>query len=95
MPDDKAQKKTVFISDSSVDRDRTTPLRFIVEGLGHQVFPSDRSITPNEDWERALRAALDRTDILIVFWTKRAAESERSLSTPVIHSWELGPVNTI
>ena len=61
MPDDKAQKKTVFISDSSVDRDRTTPLRFIVEGLGHQVFPSDRSITPNEDWERALRAALDRT----------------------------------
>ena len=69
------QRRGIFLSYSRSDQARVEGLALLLEALGHEVFLDRASIKPGMRWEARLRDGLDHTDVLLVYWTKRAARS--------------------
>ncbi|MDH3671174.1 MAG: toll/interleukin-1 receptor domain-containing protein [Gammaproteobacteria bacterium] len=68
--------RRIFVSYSGSDRTRVTGLGLLIEALGHQVFLDHKTIKPGAVWKAELQAGLVHADVLVVFWTKRAADSD-------------------
>ena len=69
---------TGFVSYASADRDRVASR---LQGMlkvrpEMDLFFDIESLRSGEDWEDRLRAEIDRRDILFLFWSKAASESE-------------------
>lgn len=67
-----------FVSYASQDRDRVASR---VQGMlkarpDMNLFFDVDSLRSGDDWERTLRAEIDRRDVLFLFWSKAAKESE-------------------
>ncbi len=71
-----AERQRVFISYSRADRSRVEGLVLLLKALGHDVFIDYWSILPGQPWEDTLHEALQAADVLLVFWTRHAAQSE-------------------
>ncbi len=65
----------IFCSYSSADRQRVTGLSLLLEALGHRVFVDHKTIKPGLRWEAALQQGLEDADVLLVYWSKHAAQS--------------------
>lgn len=66
----------VFISYSRTDRQRVTGLFKLLEALDHRVFMDERSIRAGRRWQPELEKELYAADVLVVFWTRHAADSK-------------------
>lgn len=66
----------VFISYSHADQQRVMGLVWLLKALGHNVFIDFWSISPGQRWEDTLQEALQAADVLLVFWTRHAAQSK-------------------
>ncbi len=66
----------VFLSYSRSEQARVGGLALLLEALGHTVFLDKASIKPGMRWEEKLHEGLKQADVLLVYWTKRAATSE-------------------
>jgi hypothetical protein len=71
-----AERQRVFISFSTADLQRVQGLNKFLKALGYEVFLSDESILPGMRWEDTLEEALRAADVLLLFWTRHAAQSE-------------------
>ena len=48
----------------------------MLEALDHQVFMDKRSIRAGRGWREELEKELHAADVLVVFWTRQAAQSK-------------------
>jgi hypothetical protein len=71
-----AEHPRVFISYGHADRHRVVGLASLLEAMGHDVFIDYRKILPGMRWRDALEKALQDADVLLVFWTQQAAQSD-------------------
>jgi hypothetical protein len=71
-----AERQRVFISYSRADRQRVAGLAAPLEALGHDVFMDQRSILPGGRWKEKLEEGLQAADVLLVFWTRHAKQSD-------------------
>ena len=69
-------RNKVFVSYSRSDRARVTGLGLLLEALGHELFLDHKTIKPGARWVAELQKGLVHADVLVVFWTKRAAQAE-------------------
>ncbi len=67
--------KRVFVSYSRADRQRVEGLVGLLEALDHSVFMDQRSLRPGRQWKIELEKQLGAADVLLVFWTRHAAQS--------------------
>jgi TIR domain-containing protein len=68
--------QTIFVSYSSRDREVVEAYGLAQAALGNDVFIDTYSVRAGEDWRSALAEAIDRADVLQLFWSKNAANSE-------------------
>jgi hypothetical protein len=70
------ERSRIFISYSMADRHRVEALASFIKVLGHDVFTGDPLFLPGRHWQEDLEEALRAADMLLVFWTRHAAESD-------------------
>jgi len=67
----------VFISYSSVDRDRINPIVQLVRAMKRDsVFQDFMSIRPGEKWADEIMEALEHCQTVLVFWCEHSAASD-------------------
>lgn len=65
-----------FLSYATEDRAKVLDSVKIVRALGMRFFQDVLNLDPGERWERRLYIELDRSDVLLLFWSRAAKESE-------------------
>lgn len=65
-----------FLSYAAEDRAKVLESVKIVRALGMRFFQDVLSLDPGERWEQRLYTELDRSDVLLLFWSRAAKESE-------------------
>jgi hypothetical protein len=75
-PPPEAARPRVFISYSRADKRRVAGLVTLLKGLRYQVFIDEESIEAGQLWEDEIDAGLRDADVLLVFWTRYAAQSD-------------------
>ena len=65
----------IFLSYSTQDRDRLTPLVGALEAQGWTVFWDHRSIKVSEDWHDVVGAAIQQCPCVIVVWSEASVTS--------------------
>src|SRR4051794_12035050 len=66
----------IFFSYSSKDGEIVTGLIKLLRTVGGQVFRDSDSILGGVDWRDEIAKGIDDADIMLVFWTKNAGDSE-------------------
>lgn len=65
-----------FLSYAAEDRAKVLESVKIVRALGMRFFQDVLSLDPGERWEQRLYTELDSSDVLLLFWSRAAKESE-------------------
>jgi peptidyl-prolyl cis-trans isomerase C len=66
----------IFLSYSTQDRERLTPLFYALEQQGWSVFWDHQSIHIGEHWHRKIDEAIRTSRCVVVVWSKHSLESE-------------------
>lgn len=64
----------IFLSYSSKDRDKVILVQRVFTAAGYNVF-FDVEIKPGDNWEKVIRNNLSAAGVVVVCWTRNAAES--------------------
>lgn len=75
-----AGRQRVFLSYASDDRRRIEPLAQRLMTEGFEVFWDRERLLTGASWSREIEAALDAADVVVVFWSRAAVQSEWVLS---------------
>lgn len=66
----------IFLSYSTLDRDRLIPLVNILEQQGWSVFWDHRSISVGEDWHQTIGDAITKCKTVVVAWSEHSIQSK-------------------
>lgn len=86
----------IFLSFSHRDSALAERIEAELEKLGHPTFNPSKDIAPGQDWREAMRAAIERTDMLLVLISSSHAASSSWMGYEVGMAEALGkPVVTL
>jgi len=70
------QYKKIFVSYARKDLQHVTPVVRTLQSLGIDYFMDTRDLKPGEDWEAVLRYEIENSDLVLLFWSNQARDSE-------------------
>jgi hypothetical protein len=70
----------IFLSYSTKDTERVTPLKQALESLGHETLTAVQDLAPGEDWVQRTQESLEQSDLVLVCWSAASVASNWVLS---------------